>query len=104
VLPTDIGDKDVVIQIKSLLYEGTVTAVNISFKVKVRCTVSSMTLTGPADFTYTLHEGLVVKGPFTIEQVDQCQFTPTYTAEIRQNDVYVSTAGNYNTYEQSFHF
>jgi hypothetical protein len=30
-LPTDIGDKTVVIQIKSLLYEGTVTAVNISF-------------------------------------------------------------------------
>ncbi|MFO0116210.1 MAG: hypothetical protein ACK521_00830 [bacterium] len=103
-LPTDIGDKNVVLQVKSLLYDGTVMSVNLSFKVKVRCMVSSLTLTGPEDFTYTLHEGVVVKGPFTVEQVNQCQFTPTYTAEIHQNGVFVSAAGNYHTNDQSFHF
>jgi hypothetical protein len=66
VLPTDVGDKDVVLQVKSLMYEGAVTSVNISFKVKIICTVSSLTITGPDDFTYTLHEGIVVKGPFTV--------------------------------------
>jgi hypothetical protein len=64
VLPNDIGDIPVVIQIKSLLYATSVSLVNINFKVMVKCEVSSMTITGPGDFTYTLGEGIVFKGPF----------------------------------------
>ena len=65
----------------------------------VRCEVSSMTITGPEDFTYNLGEGLVMKGPFQVE-VNQCGFVPTYAAEIRKNGAFVSAASNYDSTTQ----
>ena len=59
-----------------------------------------MTITGPGDFTYTLGEGIVSKGPFQVVQVNQCAFLPTFAAEIRQNGAFVSAASNYNSATQ----
>ena len=89
-LPTDIGSHAVTIQIASQSYHGTVASVSFNFNVIVTCAVTSLTIsTTAADFTYTLNSGTVTKGPFTPVQVSNCNFAPTYEAEIYQGSAFI---------------
>lgn len=90
VLPTDIGVRTVVIEIKSALYHPAVTAVNFSFKITVACTVSSFAIqTTVIPFGYVLNSGNVYKSTFQPVMTNNCMWPTTYSVAHYSNGVYV---------------